>query len=148
MENNKISAFTMPIKNGGSAKSDSTVNPIQSINANASQMYRISTSSSTAIKYDIERIEATLYVDAAVGFAQLDKAISKLSNLIPVITENDWKGSSVNGYKEYVNEYIVYLKGVRELLKGTSEKIIKGSEKMKEIDLQMGQQMGIEEWKI
>ncbi|HEM1106622.1 TPA: hypothetical protein U0V83_002897, partial [Listeria monocytogenes] len=91
---------------------------------------------------------ATLYVDAAVGFAQLDKAISKLSNLIPVITENDWKGSSVNGYKEYVNEYIVYLKGVRELLKGTSEKIIKGSEKMKEIDLQMGQQMGIEEWKI
>ncbi|EAE5426171.1 hypothetical protein E1U83_15155, partial [Listeria monocytogenes] len=74
--------------------------------------------------------------------------ISKLSNLIPVITENDWKGSSVNGYKEYVNEYIVYLKGVRELLKGTSEKIIKGSEKMKEIDLQMGQQMGIEEWKI
>ncbi|EAH0651164.1 hypothetical protein AB9V32_001672 [Listeria monocytogenes] len=138
----------MPIKNGGNAKSDSTVNPIQSINANASQMYRISTSSSTAIKYDIERIEATLYVDAAVGFAQLDKAISKLSNLIPVITENDWKGSSVNGYKEYVNEYIVYLKGVRELLKGTSEKIIKGSEKMKEIDLQMGQQMGIEEWKI
>ncbi|HAA8265539.1 TPA_asm: hypothetical protein GHP67_13855, partial [Listeria monocytogenes] len=137
-----------PIKNGGNAKSDSTVNPIQSINANASQMYRISTSSSTAIKYDIERIEATLYVDAAVGFAQLDKAISKLSNLIPVITENDWKGSSVNGYKEYVNEYIVYLKGVRELLKGTSEKIIKGSEKMKEIDLQMGQQMGIEEWKI
>ncbi|EKP4006448.1 hypothetical protein P1811_002840, partial [Listeria monocytogenes] len=135
-------------KNGGNAKSDSTVNPIQSINANASQMYRISTSSSTAIKYDIERIEATLYVDAAVGFAQLDKAISKLSNLIPVITENDWKGSSVNGYKEYVNEYIVYLKGVRELLKGTSEKIIKGSEKMKEIDLQMGQQMGIEEWKI
>ncbi|EAH0857779.1 hypothetical protein D4W15_14645, partial [Listeria monocytogenes] len=134
--------------NGGNAKSDSTVNPIQSINANASQMYRISTSSSTAIKYDIERIEATLYVDAAVGFAQLDKAISKLSNLIPVITENDWKGSSVNGYKEYVNEYIVYLKGVRELLKGTSEKIIKGSEKMKEIDLQMGQQMGIEEWKI
>ncbi|HAA9852590.1 TPA_asm: hypothetical protein GIM21_14955, partial [Listeria monocytogenes] len=103
MENNKISAFTMPIKNGGNAKSDSTVNPIQSINANASQMYRISTSSSTAIKYDIERIEATLYVDAAVGFAQLDKAISKLSNLIPVITENDWKGSSVNGYKEYVN---------------------------------------------
>ncbi|HAB7478739.1 TPA_asm: hypothetical protein GYO56_11250 [Listeria monocytogenes] len=148
MENNKISAFTMPIKNVGNAKSDSTVNPIQSINANASQMYRISTSSSTAIKYDIERIEATLYVDAAVGFAQLDKAISKLSNLIPVITENDWKGSSVNGYKEYVNEYIVYLKGVRELLKGTSEKIIKGSEKMKEIDLQMGQQMGIEEWKI
>lgn len=136
----------MPIKNGGNAKSDSAVNPIHSINA--SQMYRISTSSSTAIKYDIERIEATLYVDAAVGFAQLDKAISKLSNLIPVITENDWKGSSVNGYKEYVNEYIVYLKGVRELLKGTSEKIIKGSEKMKEIDLQMGQQMGIEEWKI
>lgn len=138
----------MPIKNGGNAKSDSAVNQIQSINANASQMYRISTSSSTAIKYDIERIEATLYVDAAVGFAQLDKAISKLSNLIPVITENDWKGSSVNGYKEYVDEYIVYLKGVRELLKGTSEKIIKGSEKMKEIDLQMGQQMGIEEWKI
>ncbi|MBC1987389.1 hypothetical protein HCJ71_08885 [Listeria sp. FSL L7-0478] len=146
MENNKISAFTMPIKNGENANSDSAVNPIQSINT--SQMYRISTSSSTAIKYDIERIEATLYVDAAVGFAQLDKAISKLSNLVPVITENDWKGSSVNGYKEYVNEYIVYLKGVRELLKGTSEKIIKGSEKMKEIDLQMGQQMGIEEWKI
>ncbi|EAE9957712.1 hypothetical protein CA998_14915, partial [Listeria monocytogenes] len=61
MENNKISAFTMPIKNGGNAKSDSAVNPIHSINA--SQMYRISTSSSTAIKYDIERIEATLYVD-------------------------------------------------------------------------------------
>ncbi|MBC1410715.1 hypothetical protein [Listeria welshimeri] len=146
MANNKISTFTVPIKNDENTNSDNAVNPVQTINN--SQMYRFSTSTSTAIKYDVERIEATLYVDAAVGFAQLDKAISKLNNLIPVITENDWKGSSVNGYKEYVKEYIVYLKSVRELLKATSEKIIKGSEKMKEIDMQMGQQMGIEEWKI
>lgn len=86
------------------------------------------------ILIDKGKIETEICTNIMLGLTQLQEGVKLIESKKNSLTEKDWKSESYESYREYVDNFLVYMNEITGFFEALSKKIIGDATLFEELD--------------
>ncbi|MBO0447771.1 MULTISPECIES: hypothetical protein [Enterococcus] len=86
------------------------------------------------ILIDKNKVETEICVNIMLGLTQIKEGITSIKNQKETLTDEDWASDSDDSYREYVENFLAYMKEVESFFETLSKKIINDADTFSQLD--------------